>query len=64
MSTVPEVIIARARGIRCIGISIVTNLAAGLGAPTLSHKEVLETAERVKGDLGRLVKGIVRICDA
>jgi purine-nucleoside phosphorylase len=60
MSTVPEVIVARARGIRCLGISIVTNLAAGLGAPTLSHKEVLETAEQVKGDLARLVRGIVR----
>jgi len=59
MSTVAEVIVARARGLRCIGISTVTNLAAGLGAPTLSHREVLETAERVKGDLGRLVRGIV-----
>ncbi len=60
MSTVPEVIVARARGMRVLGISTVTNLAAGLGAPTLSHQEVLETANRVKGDLGRLVKGIVR----
>ena len=60
MSTVPEIIVARARGIRCLGISIVTNFAAGLGAPTLSHAEVLETAERVKGDLARLVRGIVR----
>jgi purine-nucleoside phosphorylase len=60
MSTVPEVIVARARGMRCLGISTITNLAAGLGAPTLSHKEVLETADRVKGDLARLVRGIVR----
>jgi purine-nucleoside phosphorylase len=60
MSTVPEVIVARARGMRCLGISTVTNLAAGLGAPTLSHAEVLETASRVKGDLARLVRGIVR----
>ena len=60
MSTVPEVIVARARGMRCLGISTVTNLAAGLGAPTLSHAEVLETANRVKGDLARLVRGIVR----
>ncbi len=60
MSTVPEVIVARARGLRVLGISTITNLAAGLGAPTLSHAEVLETAERVKGDLGRLVRGIVR----
>jgi purine-nucleoside phosphorylase len=59
MSTVPEVIVARARGIRCLGISTVTNLAAGLGAATLSHQEVLATAERVKGDLSKLVRGIV-----
>ena len=60
MSTVPEVVVARARGLRCIGISTITNLAAGLGAPTLSHAEVLETAERVKGDLAGLVRGIVK----
>jgi purine-nucleoside phosphorylase len=60
MSTVPEVIVARARGMKVLGISTVTNLAAGLGAPTLSHAEVLETANRVKGDLARLVRGIVR----
>ena len=60
MSTVPEVIVARARGMKVVGISTVTNLAAGLGAPTLSHAEVLETANRVKGDLARLVRGIVR----
>jgi purine-nucleoside phosphorylase len=60
MSTVPEVIAARARGLRCVGISTITNLAAGLGGATLSHKEVLEVADRVKGDLARLVRGIVR----
>jgi purine-nucleoside phosphorylase len=60
MSTVPEVIAARARGLRCVAISTITNAAAGLGQATLSHHEVLETAERVKGDLGRLVRGIVR----
>ena len=60
MSTVPEVVAARARGIRCLGISTVTNLAAGLGGATLSHQEVLDTADRVKGDLVRLVRGVVR----
>ncbi len=60
MSTVPEVIAARARGLKCIGISTITNLAAGLGGATLSHAEVLEVADRVKGDLARLVRGIVR----
>jgi purine-nucleoside phosphorylase len=60
MSTVPEVIAARARGLRCLGISVITNPAAGLGAATLSHQEVMETADRVKGDLARLVRAIVR----
>jgi purine-nucleoside phosphorylase len=59
MSTVVEVIAARARGLRCLGISTITNPAAGIGAARLSHTEVVEAAERVKGDLGALVEGIV-----
>jgi len=60
MSTVVEVIAARSRGIRCLGISTITNVAAGLGAQTLSHQEVLETAERVRSRLTALVRGIVQ----
>jgi purine-nucleoside phosphorylase len=60
MSTVPEVIVARARGMKCVGISTITNPAAGLGSQPLTHQEVLEVAERVKGNLARLVRGIVR----
>jgi purine-nucleoside phosphorylase len=55
MSTVPEAICARHMGLRVAGISCVTNLAAGISAQPLSHKEVTETAERVKDDFIRLL---------
>lgn len=59
MSTVVEVVAARARGLRCVGISIITNAAAGISAEKLSHTEVMETAERVNGALASLLEGIV-----
>ena len=59
MSTVPEVIVARARGVRCVAFSIITNAAAGLAGP-LDHAEVLEMGARVAGQLGSLIKGLVR----
>jgi purine-nucleoside phosphorylase len=59
MSTVPEVLVARALGVRCLGISCITNLAAGLGGATLSHAEVMEVGERVRDRLAALVRGIL-----
>jgi purine-nucleoside phosphorylase len=59
MSTVMEVIAARARGIRCLGISVVSNAAAGILPQKLNHLEVFETARRVGGQLTALVEGIV-----
>ncbi len=59
MSTVPEVIAARARGIRCLGFSTITNVAAGLSAAKLSHEEVLEAARVVAGQLSRLIQGVL-----
>ena len=44
MSTVTEVIVANARGMRCLGISTITNAAAGVTDAVLSHAEVMETA--------------------
>ncbi|MFI5234281.1 MAG: purine-nucleoside phosphorylase [Gemmatimonadales bacterium] len=59
MSTVLEVIAARAQGMRCLAISVVTNPAAGISPTPLKHQEVMEAAEAVKGELGKLVEGIV-----
>ncbi|HET9604943.1 MAG TPA: purine-nucleoside phosphorylase [Gemmatimonadales bacterium] len=58
MSTVIEVIAARARGVRCLGISTVTNAAAGISEQPLSHSEVMEAADKVKDHLGALVEGV------
>jgi purine-nucleoside phosphorylase len=59
MSTVVEVIAARARGMRCLGISLVTNPAAGISATPLDHAEVMSAAQEAGGRLGRLVEGII-----
>ena len=59
MSTVLEVIAARARSVRCLGFSVVTNPAAGISPTKLNHEEVMETAKRVTGQLGALIEGII-----
>jgi purine-nucleoside phosphorylase len=55
MSTVPETIVARHMGLEVLGISCVTNLAAGLGATLLSHEEVYETGRQVEAKLAALL---------
>jgi len=59
MSTVPEVIVVRHQGARALGISCVTNLAAGISDQPLSHEEVTDTAARVRTTFSRLLRGII-----
>jgi purine-nucleoside phosphorylase len=63
MSTVPELIVARARGIRCFGVSCLTNYAAGLGGGTLDHEEVIATTDRVARSFRELVTAAVAAAD-
>ncbi len=59
MSTVPEVLAARHAGIRVLGISCVTNMAAGITGKTLSAEEVFETGARVKHQFIALLRAII-----
>jgi purine-nucleoside phosphorylase len=65
MSTVPEVLAARHAGIRVLGISCVTNMAAGVTGEALTAEEVFETGARVKNDFIALLKAVIpRIAEA
>jgi purine nucleoside phosphorylase len=59
MSTVPEVIAARALGMRVAGVSLIANAAAGLGEAPLDHADVLAAADRAAAPFERLVRGFV-----
>lgn len=59
MSTVPEVIIARHANMKVLGISCISNMAAGILDQPLSHDEVIETTEKVKEDFLTYVKALV-----
>ena len=61
MSTIPEVLAARANQIKVIGISCITNLATGLSASPLSHDEVTEIAGRVNSKFQRLLTETIAI---
>jgi purine-nucleoside phosphorylase len=59
MSTVPEAIAARHMGVEVLGISCITNAAAGVLPQPLNHSEVMEVAQRVKGAFAALLEGII-----
>lgn len=59
MSTVPEVIVANHMGIRVLGISCITNMAAGILPQKLTHQEVLDTTKQVENTFCSLLTGII-----
>ncbi|MCG8397718.1 purine nucleoside phosphorylase I, inosine and guanosine-specific [Bacillus atrophaeus] len=59
MSTVPEVIVAKHAGLRVLGISCISNAAAGILDQPLSHDEVMEVTEKVKAGFLQLVKAVI-----
>jgi purine-nucleoside phosphorylase len=59
MSTVPEAIVARHMGLEVLGLSCITNAAAGVLPKPLNHEEVMEVARRVRVPFARLLEGII-----
>jgi purine-nucleoside phosphorylase len=64
MSTVHEVIVARHMGMEVLGISCITNMAAGIHEQPINHQEVIETGLRVQGQLARLLTELLPQLDA
>lgn len=63
MSTVPEVLVARALGIRVAGVSAITNAASGVGSGVVSHADVLDVGRRISSKFEALVTEFVSLLD-
>lgn len=59
MSTVPEAIVARHMGMNVVGISCITNMAAGISEQTINHEEVMETGQKVRETFTQLLRRII-----
>ena len=59
MPTMSEVIVANSLGIKILGLSMITNMAAGMSAKPLSHQEVIETSNAASAKFSTLVKAII-----
>ena len=59
MSTVPEAIVARHMGIEVLGISCITNMAAGISDEPINHEEVMATGDRVRGTFTELLRQVI-----
>jgi purine-nucleoside phosphorylase len=59
MSTVPEAIVARHMGLEVLGISCITNMAAGISDQPINHEEVMETGNRVRDTFAKLLRRVV-----
>ena len=60
MSTVPEAVVATHSGIKCIGITCITNMAAGINNEILSHEDVKETALKAESNFKQVIKELVK----
>jgi purine-nucleoside phosphorylase len=59
MSTVPEAIVARHMGMKVLGISCITNMAAGISESPINHEEVMETGEKVRESFTQLLRRVI-----
>jgi purine-nucleoside phosphorylase len=59
MSTVPEAIVARHMDMEVLGISCITNMAAGIGDEPINHDEVMETGNRVRSTFTQLLRRVI-----